>query len=158
MAAAAKELPRETNDAVRLARDKLASLAQRAAIIDDPMAPYLEALSTTVGVLPAFVDHLDRARAPIDAALIERIAEEAATEIPFVLRQQVSSFIKHETRQLVLRATVICFGIAVGAFCAGMAADYFYRPSLAAQVCRAGAKQIDLKTQRPVCSVSVWAD
>ena len=158
MGAAAKELPREATDAVQAARDKLARLAQRAAVIDDPMAPYIEALSATVGVLPAFVAHLDHVRVPIDATIVERIAEEAATEVGIVLRQQSAAFIKQQTRALALRATAICFCIAVGAFCAGAASGYFYQPSFVGQVCRAGAKQLDPRTQRPICSISVWAD
>ncbi len=150
------------SDRVRAAQAEIATAVGRAGLLNDPYRHVMEAQSKTIGVFPDFVEHLDealdRARAPVDAALVERIAKEAATEIPFVLRQQVGLFIQQETRKQARHWALVCLGIAIGAFVAGVGFDYWYHPSLTTQVCRTGTKQLDAKTQRPVCSISLWAD
>ncbi len=66
--------------------------------------------------------------------------------------------LEQETTKLTLRRTLLCLGIAAGAFLAGAGMDQFDRQSLTAQVCRAGVKQPDPNTQRLVCSISLCAD
>ena len=82
--APAPGLAPEAGDAVREARDQLARTAQVAHLTNDPMAPFIDALSTLLGAQHRlFVDgaatidaSLRQAGPPLDAATLDRLSRE----------------------------------------------------------------------------------
>lgn len=127
----------ESGDAIRSARDKLTQTAQIAHLTNDPMAPFVDALSTTLGALHRlFVDGtrtldatLKAARQPMDREALAKIEQTLAKGVMTQAHEWHAKVAADQARMRMRRDLVMIAGISLALLVVGFAGGWFWQAS-----------------------------